>query len=134
MTAAITALVSFLMGALANLPPATAGNDQPPHPASPKPSTLDRALSVLAAGRRSLSRSPPTTNTTTPTNVVQRTYDLVDTALAHFFPDAVDVDEQSVRDCAKWESPDNTLDDLLSPIVVLLTRICATDEASRVRI
>ncbi|KAG6830188.1 hypothetical protein H0H92_001775 [Tricholoma furcatifolium] len=114
--------------------PATAGNDQPPHPASPKPSTLDRALSVLAAGRRSLSRSPPTTNTTGPTNVVQRTYDLVDTALAHFFPDAVDVDEQSVRDRAKWESPDNTLDDLLSPIVILLTRICAADEASRVRI
>ncbi|KAG6873990.1 hypothetical protein C0995_007946 [Termitomyces sp. Mi166 len=119
--------------------PATAsssssGNDSPqPTPVSPKPSTLDRALSVLTVGRRSLSRSPPS-NTTTPTNVVQRTYELIDTAFAHFFPDVIDVDDASVRDRAKQESPDNSLDDLLSPLVVLLSRICAADEASRVRV
>ncbi|KAG5732249.1 Synembryn-A [Termitomyces sp. T112] len=112
----------------------SSGNDSPqPTPVSPKPSTFDRALSVLAAGRRSLSRSPPS-NTTAPTNVVQRTYELMDTAFAYFFPDVVDVDDASVRDRAKQESPDNSLDDLLSPLVVLLSRICAADEVSRVRV
>ncbi|KAG6890774.1 hypothetical protein C0992_012747 [Termitomyces sp. T32_za158] len=109
-------------------------NDSPqPTPVSPKPSTLDRALSVLSAGRRSLSRSPPT-NTTASVNVVQRTYELMDTAFAHFFPGVVDVDDASVRDRARQELPDNSLDDLLSPLVVLLSRICAADEASRVRV
>ncbi|KAG6845833.1 hypothetical protein H0H87_002521 [Tephrocybe sp. NHM501043] len=104
-----------------------------PTPVSPKPSTLDRALSAIAAGARSLSRSPPTTNTT-PTNVLQRTCDLLDTTLSHFFPDDVDVDDQSVRDRCKKESPDNSLDDLLSPLVILLSRICSGDETSRVRV
>ncbi|KAG6885488.1 hypothetical protein C0993_001095 [Termitomyces sp. T159_Od127] len=110
------------------------GNDPPQlTPVSPKSSTLDRALSVLSAGRRSLSRSPPS-STTASMNVVQRTYELIDTAFAHFFPDIVDVDDASVRDRAKQELLDNSLDDLLSPLVVLLSRICAADEVSRVRV
>ncbi|KAF5372037.1 hypothetical protein D9615_008038 [Tricholomella constricta] len=101
---------------------------------SPKSSTLDRALSVIAAGRRSLSRSPTTSNNTTPTNVLQRACDLLDVALSHYFPGAVDVDEQEVRDRCKQESPDSSLDDMLSPLVVLISRFCIADEGSRIRV
>ncbi|KAG6841342.1 hypothetical protein C0991_012167 [Blastosporella zonata] len=109
-------------------------SDSPvPAAVAPKPSTLDRALSVIAAGRRSLSRSPPSI-TTNATYVLQRAYDLLDTAFAHFFPDSIEVDDASVRERCKKESPDNSLDDLLSPLVILLSRICVGDEASRVRV
>ncbi|KAG6919461.1 hypothetical protein DXG01_005720 [Tephrocybe rancida] len=104
-----------------------------PTPASPKPSTLGRASSVIAPGRRSLSCSLPAVPNT-PAGVLQRAYDLLDTAFAHYFPDVVDVDDSSVRDRRKQESPDNSLDDLLSPLVMLLSRLCAGDETSRVRI
>ncbi|KAF8075940.1 guanine nucleotide exchange factor [Lyophyllum atratum] len=99
---------------------------------SPKHSTLDRALSVLAAGRRSLSRSPPTTNP--PTNILQRACDLLDVAFSHYFPGTIDVDESEVRERCKQEHTDNTLDDVLSPLVVLISRFCIADEASRVRV
>ncbi|KAJ7438827.1 hypothetical protein B0H11DRAFT_2254333 [Mycena galericulata] len=52
---------------------------------SPRPSTLDRALSVLAAGRRSLSRS------------LTHPLGHLAVALAHYFPDAIEVDDVPVR-------------------------------------
>ncbi|KAG5641895.1 hypothetical protein DXG03_003982 [Asterophora parasitica] len=105
-------------------------------PTSPKPSTLDRALSVIAAGRRSFSRSPPSaTQTLPPTSVLQRACDLLDVALSHYFPGSVEADAQEVRDKLKLElPPDNSLDDVLSPLVVLLTRFCVADDGSRVRV
>jgi len=39
-----------------------------------------------------------------------------------------------VRDRCKQEFPDNTLDDVLSPLVVLVSRFCIADEGSRVRV
>ncbi|GLB33335.1 putative guanine nucleotide exchange factor synembryn [Lyophyllum shimeji] len=102
-------------------------------PIAPKPSTLDRAISVLAAGRRSLSRSP-SSNNATPTNVLQRACDLMDVAFSHYFPGAVDVDDAEVRARCKAESPDNTIEDMLAPLVVLISRLCIADEASRVRV
>jgi len=102
-------------------------------PTAPKPTTLDRAISVLAAGRRSLSHSP-SSNNATPTNVLQRAYDLLDVAFSHYFPGAIDVDEAETRARCKQESADNTIDDILSPLVVLISRFCIADEASRVRV
>ncbi|KAJ6544071.1 guanine nucleotide exchange factor [Mycena capillaripes] len=75
-------------------------------PTSPKAGPLDRALSV---------------------------------AFSHYFPDATEPDDLSVRELAKAEAgpgaaPDShALDDELSPLVVLITRLCIADEPSRTR-
>lgn len=100
-------------------------------PSSPIISTLDRALSsVLSAGRRSLSRSSLSpTIPLPPVDTLQRAYELLDQAFAFYFPGDIDVDHISVR---KSESNDS-LDDLVSPLIVLVTRICLGDEGSKVR-
>ncbi|KAJ7638321.1 guanine nucleotide exchange factor [Roridomyces roridus] len=107
---------------------------------SPKPSTLDRALSVLSAGRRSLSRSPspipPSSwNKGKRADTLLRAYDLLNVALLHYFPDAVEADDASVRERIKSEGGPNSdsLDDELSPLVVLITRLCAGDGDARAR-
>ncbi|KAF9569472.1 hypothetical protein CPC08DRAFT_623700 [Agrocybe pediades] len=102
-------------------------------PTSPKPSTLDRALSVLAAGRRSLSSraSSPSTSATT-FDVLQRAYDLLDTALTYYFPGSIDPDDADLRNRFKSEGVESP-DDALSPVAVLITRLCNADEASRIR-
>ncbi|KAJ7699660.1 guanine nucleotide exchange factor [Mycena rosella] len=119
----------------------------PVRPSSPKHSTLDRALSVLAAGRRSLSRSPspipPDARPSVaaprkpPADTLLRAHSLLEVAFLHYFPDAVEPDDPSVRERAKAEAgpaaaPD-TLDDALAPLVVLLTRLCTADAPARVR-
>lgn len=100
---------------------------------SARPGALDRALSVLAAGRRSLSRSS-SPQVVVNLDVLQRAWDLIEVAFNHFFPDGVDPDDPKIRELMKKESPDNSLDDLLSPLVVLITRLCQADEASRARV
>ncbi|KAK2466335.1 hypothetical protein APHAL10511_001977 [Amanita phalloides] len=98
---------------------------------SPKPSTLDRALSMLAPHRRSGSRvGSPGSNM----DVVQRAMDLLDVSFSHFFPGETDADDPSIRERVKRESPDNSLDDLLSPLAVLISRLCLADENTRARI
>ncbi|KDR83523.1 hypothetical protein GALMADRAFT_85759 [Galerina marginata CBS 339.88] len=101
-------------------------------PTSPKPSTLDRALSVLAAGRRSLSRTPsPSTGASL--DVLQRAYDLLEAAFAHHFPGNIDVDNLELRQRVKAESPDS-LDDTLSPLIVFVSRLCIADEGCKSRV
>ncbi|KAJ7229200.1 guanine nucleotide exchange factor [Mycena pura] len=118
-------------------------------PALSRHSTLDRALSVLSAGRRSLSRSPspippsppsPRPSNTTnksPADTLLRTHLLLEVAFTHYFPDTIDPDDPSVREMAKAEAGPNatteTLDEELSPLVVLVGRLCAADEVSRTR-
>ncbi|KAJ7174301.1 guanine nucleotide exchange factor, partial [Mycena filopes] len=119
-------------------------------PTSPKSSTLDRALSVLAAGRRSLSRSPspvpPSASASSsgqgaqssakklPGDTLLRAHALLEVALAHYFPDATEADDAAVREMVKAEAgPSATLDDELSPLVVLITRLCIADEGARTR-
>lgn len=98
---------------------------------SPKPSTLDRALSMLTPHRRSASRAgSPGSHI----DIVQRAMDLLDVSFSHFFPGAIDADDSSVRERARKESPDNSLDDLMSPLVVLISRLCVADENTRIRI
>src|SRR5258708_6249217 len=60
---------------------------------SPKPSTLDRALSMLAPHRRSASRiGSPGSHV----DIVQRAMDLLDVSFSHFFPGETDADDPSV--------------------------------------
>ena len=106
-----------------------AGSDSP---ISSKPSTLDRALSVLAAGRRSLSRSPPL-RTVASYDVLQHSYDLLELSFSHYFPGKTDPDDPEVRARCKAESSD-TLEDMLSPLVILITKLCIADEGSRTRV
>ncbi|KAJ7499505.1 guanine nucleotide exchange factor [Mycena latifolia] len=122
----------------------------PVRPASPKHSTLDRALSVLAAGRRSLSRSPSPIPPSSPsdarasnaargppTDTLLRAHALLEVAFAHYFPDARDPDDPAVREMVKSESGGaggaDSLDDELAPLLVLITRLCIADEPSRTR-
>lgn len=101
-------------------------------PTAPKLSTLDRALSVLAVGRKSLSRSP-SPNLSATADIVQRTFDLLEVSFSHYFPGDIDGDDVSVRERCKEESMDS-LDDILSPLIVLVTRLCLADETCRVRV
>lgn len=97
-------------------------------PTSSKPSTLDRALSKL--GRKSRSPSPVVTS---PTQVLNKALEILDATLAHYFPGKTEADDASVREQVKKEATDS-LDELLDPTVVLITRLCAADESCRVRV
>ncbi|EGO01490.1 hypothetical protein SERLA73DRAFT_166046 [Serpula lacrymans var. lacrymans S7.3] len=99
-----------------------------------KVGALDRALSsVLAAGRRSLSRSSSPMPSSPAMDTVLHAYDLLDVSLNYFLPGNVDTDHASVRELCKKEG-ENSLDDLMSPLVLLLTRFCLADEGVRTRL
>lgn len=111
--------------------PESRREESPPrsNPTSPILSTLDRALSAMSVGRKSSRTSSPASN---PIDVLQRAYELLHLSFAHYFPGDVDVDDASVRQRAKADANDS-LDDTLSPLVVLMTRLCIGDENSRLR-
>ncbi|XP_006460157.1 hypothetical protein AGABI2DRAFT_68541 [Agaricus bisporus var. bisporus H97] len=101
-------------------------------PPSARPGAFDRALSVLSAGRRSFSRcSSP--HVSSNSDILQRAWDLLEVAFNHFFADNIDPDDPKVRELLK-DSSDNSLDALLSPLVILITRLCQADETSRARL
>ncbi|KAH6915266.1 guanine nucleotide exchange factor [Coprinopsis sp. MPI-PUGE-AT-0042] len=100
-------------------------------PTSPKPSTLDRALSVLSRNRLPRSTSPVITN---PMVLVDKALELLDMTLARYFPGKTEADDPSVRDRVKADTPQDSLDELLAPLTVLLARICLGDEAARARV
>jgi len=52
--------------------------------------------------------------------------------LAYYLPEALDPDEPSVRERCKRD--DATLDELVTPLALLITRLCIGDEASRTRL
>ncbi|KAJ7794290.1 hypothetical protein B0H14DRAFT_3557563 [Mycena olivaceomarginata] len=60
---------------------------------------------------------------------------LLKVAFSHYFPDATDPDDPSMRDLVKAEagpsSADHSLDNELSPLLVLITRLYLADEVSR---
>jgi len=88
-------------------------------------------MSKLSAGRRSLSRSsspqPPASEDT-----LQRAHDLFDVTLSYFMPADIDPDDPTVRDRCRTEL-DNTLDDIVCPLVLLITKLCKADDESRRR-
>ncbi|KAK7038901.1 hypothetical protein VNI00_010535 [Paramarasmius palmivorus] len=87
-----------------------------------KQRTIDRALSVLSAGKRSLSRSPSPIPNLRP-DVVQRTQDLLEICFAYYFPDG-----------SLETKTNNEIEETLSPLLTLLTRLCRADTVTRQRI
>jgi len=79
-----------------------------------------------------LTRTPSPSNVTS-YDVLQHAYDLLEASLSHYFPGNIDPDDPEVRARCKAESSD-TLDDMLSPAVVLITKLCIADEVSRTRV
>ena len=101
------------------------------NPTSPIISTLDRALSVISAGRKSITRTSSPGNNP-PVDVLQRSYEILDQSFAYYFPGDIEVDDLSVRQRVKADSSES-LDDVLSPLIVLVTRLCIGDEGLRAR-
>jgi hypothetical protein len=93
---------------------------------------MDRALSVLAAGRRSLSRAPSPTAASN-LDIVLRVHDLLEVSMSHYLPGEIEPDDRSVREICKKEG-ESSLDDILSPLVVLTTRLALADDEAKLRI
>lgn len=96
------------------------------------------ATTVTTSGRRSLSSSRPSspaaatprlTTPPTPRDTVQHAWDIFDVTTAHYVPN--DPDDSSVRQLCKQEGV--SLDELLPPLVVLLTRLADGNTAARLR-
>jgi len=82
-----------------------------------------------------MSRSPsPNPPASPPLDVLLRTYDLLEVSFAHYFPGSIEVDHKSVRERPKTEGSESTVDEICSPLVVLMTRICIADDASKARV
>lgn len=106
-----------------------------PREASRPPGAFDRAKSMFAAGRLSLSRSASPARPPSPPNsdTLLNAYSLLEVALAHYFPGTIEPDDPSVRATAKTES-DSTMDELLAPLVMLLCKLVTGDTGSRERL
>lgn len=101
-----------------------------PLPKEVKTGKIDRALSMLS-GRSRSSRSP-SPSAPNPPDTLLHAYDILDVTLAYYLPEALEPDDASVREKCKHE--DTTLDELVTPLVLLITRLCIGDEASRARL
>jgi len=97
-----------------------------------KQNAFDRAFSALTVGRRSLSSRSGSPHSSIPIDTLQRAYDLLDVSLSHYLPGTIDPDDASVRERCRAEDSLN-LDDILVPLVLLINKLCAADEASRLR-
>jgi hypothetical protein len=106
----------------------------------PRSRTLDR---VLAAGRRTLSiysNSPASMLGISYHDFVLRTLDLLEIVFAYHFPSTSNPDSREIREAFKRTlstagmPSDTTLDDLVSPLVVLCTRMCMMDPPSCIRV
>ncbi|KAJ3986935.1 guanine nucleotide exchange factor [Lentinula detonsa] len=113
---------------------------------TPRPrssSTLDRALNVFTAGRRSLSissNSPASMVGNSHRDIVVRTMDLLEIVFSFHFPSNSNPDSREIREAFKnvltgsGMSTDTSLDELVSPLLLLCTRICMMDYTSRKRV
>lgn len=85
---------------------------------------------MLSAYSRPSRASPP--NPPNCQDTLLHTYNLLDVTLAYYLPEALDPDDASVGE--KCKRDDTTLDELLTPLVLLATRLCIGDEPSRARL
>jgi hypothetical protein len=108
--------------------PQTLASDTPPKEV--KTGKIDRALSLLSA----CSRSPqsPSPNPSNSQDTLLHAYHVLDVTLAYYLPEALDPDDASVRE--KCKRDDTTLDELITPLALLVTRLCIGDETSRARL
>jgi hypothetical protein len=118
----------------ASSPSGSPASDSPREPSRPS-GAFDRAKSMLAAGRLSLSRSSSPARPPSPSNndTLLHAYGLLELALSHYFPGTVEPDDPSVRATAKAES-DSTLDELLAPLAMLLCKLVTGDMGARERL
>ncbi|KAI6046528.1 guanine nucleotide exchange factor [Pisolithus marmoratus] len=104
----------------------------------PKFRAIDRAISALAAGRRSFSWSS-TSRSATPVvlpDTAIRACELLDATLAAFFQGDHDPDEARVRNRFQghWFMNESSMSDIISPLVLLITRFCLGDDDAKLRI
>ncbi|KAF5381879.1 hypothetical protein D9757_007588 [Collybiopsis confluens] len=124
-------------------------------------SSSSRAIDrVIAAGRRSLSITSASSSSHSIYGIsypdtILRTLDLLDLVFLHYFPSNSNPDSTQIRESFKNEMAANaaatapssispftktagatmmTLDELVSPLVALCTRICMMDKTQRVRV
>lgn len=94
---------------------------------------IERAISsVIPAGRRSFHHSPLPDSSST-ADCASRAYELLDMTLAHFLPGDIDSDDSAVRDLCKIDG-DTSLDEIVCPLVLLITRLCLGDDDAKTRI
>ncbi|KAJ4481036.1 guanine nucleotide exchange factor [Lentinula aciculospora] len=134
-------LISLWFSATRNSTSRHVHSSHTPRPRSS--STLDRALNVFSAGRRSLSissNSPASMFGNSYHDVLIRTIDLLEIVFSFHFPSNSNPDSREVREAFKnvlvgsRMSTDTTLDELVSPLLALCTRICMMDQTSRKRL
>ena len=101
-----------------------------PLPKEGKTGKIDRALYMLSAYSRPSRSSSP--NPLNPQDTLLHAYNLLDVTLAYYLPEALDPDDASVRE--KCKRDDTTLDELVTPLVLLVTRLCIGNEPSRARL
>ncbi|KAG0695447.1 guanine nucleotide exchange factor [Suillus ampliporus] len=112
---------------------AGSSRDNQTTPKEPKARHFERAISsVISAGRRSFSRSsrsasPPAAD------CASRAYELLGTTLAHFLPGDIDPDDPAVRDLCQIDG-DTSLDEIVCPLVLLITRFCLGDDNAKTRL
>ena len=96
---------------------------------SNKQGAFDRAFARLSVARKGSHRS---SSVQPNQDTLLRAYDLLDVTLSHYLPGDIDPDDSSIRERCQAES-DSNLDDLVSPLVLLITKLCTADESSRRR-
>ncbi|KAF7790771.1 hypothetical protein EIP86_001728 [Pleurotus ostreatoroseus] len=96
-----------------------------------KSGAFDRAFAKLTVSRKSIHRSV-SPHSQAGQDTLLRAYDLLDVTLAHNLPGNVEADDKSVRERCREES-DSDLDDLVCPLVILITKLCNADEGARKR-
>lgn len=106
--------------------PTGSGRSESP---SNKQGAFDRAFARLSVARKTSHRS---SSVQPNQDTLLRAYDLLDVTLSHYLPGDIDPDDSSVRERCQGES-DSTLDELVSPLVLLITKLCQADEGARKR-
>ncbi|KAG1888755.1 guanine nucleotide exchange factor [Suillus subluteus] len=113
--------------------PTGSGHDNQSTPKEPKARHIERAISsVISAGRRSFCCSPRS-DSPSAADCASRAYEILDMTLAHFLPGDIDPDDPAVRDLCKIDG-DTSLDEILCPLVLLITRFCLGDDDAKTRI
>lgn len=67
-------------------------------------------------------------------DILTRSWGFLEESFNHFFAGTTEPDDPKVRELVKKEILNNNLDDILTPLIILITRLCQADETSRARV